>query len=715
VILMTSAVSPQVAVKEGDIAQEDIYYKGAAITYTSQVQTNQLRNQMAGQVEQIYYINAKVTADIIDETQALFAEIDQIKKAADLSDYEKTGELKKLIPGNYSYEVAQYVLTTQKSDFTYLENVLENSIVNVLQIGVLEDDLEQAKEDIKKKIGNIAASEKDAVFLQAVLNKLDIKANKEYDAVATAAEVERLMSSVEPVQVTVDPGEKVLDKGAVITAEQLERLQSLGLQTQSSRAIPFLGIILFVLILYTLLIIYLRIYAPKTRGRESNIVLLCAIINIILLLCRLLYIFGSSDTVELASQVGYLMPVAAASMLLAVLLGRNVSLFVTILLSMAIGIMMGGQFSFTVVALAGGITAVFSTNALNQRGEFVKASLYIVVANSLTILALGLIGNQEFSQVGIGMILGLINGVFAAILTIGLLPFLESVFHVTTVVRMLELSNSNYPLLKRLMMEAPGTYHHSVLVGNLAEAAAQDVQADPLLVRVASYYHDIGKLKRPYFFIENQFSGENPHDKLQPTLSMLIISAHVKNGVEILRKEKFPDEIIDIVKQHHGTSILSYFYHKAKEMSEKPDTIDKNDFRYLGPTPQTKEAAIVMLADSVQAAVQSMDNPSHSQLEKKVKDIIKDKVDQGQLHACHLTFKDMETVAQAFMKVLSGMHHNRIIYPEDVVKEIGGYDHVNMPDDATERADEYLSKVSYDIVGERSFSDSEKSQDSQDV
>ncbi|MGI5891582.1 MAG: HD family phosphohydrolase [Bacillota bacterium] len=715
VVLAATVVNPQVSVKEGEIAQEDLYYKGATITYTSQIRTTQLRNQMAGQVEQIYRIDEKATREVLNEARQIFTSIKQIKDNEQLTGQEKLQQIKNLVPGNYQDHVVYYILAAESRDLIYLENVLTNSITNILQTGVLQDELPQAIENISAKIEEIGNSADSIAFLQAVLNNLHIVANKEYDAVATAAEVERLMNEVEPVQVTVQSGEKILSKNSPITAEQIEALYFLGMQSQTTVLLPYLGVILFVLIIYSLLLLYLRIFHPQTRGRESNIVLIGAIFNFTLILSFLFTLINISDNIELSSQVGYLMPVAAASMLLMVLLGRGISIFITVLLSICIGIMTGGQLSSVIVALVGGIVAIFSATTLYQRGEFVKVSFYIVLANVVTIAALGILGNQTYSQIGVGMILGVINGIFAAILTIGLLPFLEGLFGVTTVVRLLELSNSNHPLLKRLMMEAPGTYHHSILVGNLAEAAAQAVHADALLVRVASYYHDIGKLKRPYFFIENQLPGENPHDKLQPTLSMLIISSHVKSGVEILRQENFPYEIIDIVEQHHGTGVLNYFYHKALETAENPDSIKEADFSYPGPNPQTKEAAIVMLADSVQAAVQAMENPHNNHLGQKVRDIIKYKMDHEQLHECNLTFKDLEIIAQAFMKVLAGIHHSRVVYPEEVAKEIGGYKDADLLNDAKSAKNSNSAEKSPEPVAASGSSDSEQSRDSKDA
>ncbi|MFO7820033.1 MAG: HDIG domain-containing protein [Halanaerobacter sp.] len=250
------------------------------------------------------------------------------------------------------------------------------------------------------------------------------------------------------------------------------------------------------------------------------------------------------------------------------------------------------------------------------------------------------------------------------------MPYVENIFGITSPVKLLELSNPNQPLLKKLLVEAPGTYHHSVIVGNLAEAAADKIGADSLLARVGAYYHDIGKIKRAYFFTENQIGSENPHDKLSPNLSTLIITSHVKDGVELAHEHKLPSDIIDIIKQHHGTSLVSFFYQEAMH-DEKYKQVDEDEFRYDGPKPQSKEAALIMLADMVEAAVRSnstaQSNPGR--LEKLVRDLIKQKLDSGQLDESDLTLKDLDKIAKSFVNILKGIFHNRIEYPDNIAKQ----------------------------------------------
>lgn len=677
-ILSTTIVSTQVTLKEGEIAPEDIFYNGSAITYTSELRTTDARNLAAKGVEQVYKMNEQVLKDVGMFIDDAFSKIIRLAEDNDRSGAEKIAVIKQAYPGTYSDAALSYLLNKDSADLLLYRNELKSVVNNVMQSGVISEEMTEAHNEINDAISTFVIHDAEAEFLQALINNSSITANKEYDAVATAAELNRVVDRIEPVQVTVQPGELIVSKGAMVTAEQMEALQSLGMISDGPQTWLYLGVLLFVAVIYYLLILYLHYYKPKTRGRETNIVLLGFIINLSLLVCKLISMIIISNQTEVAVLIGFLLPVAAASMLLAILLGRGLALFVTVLLGIFIGMVMNGQMIFGAVAIIGGTVGIFRTNALSQRNQLVGASIYIAIFNIMTITAWGLFSGQKLPVIMIGDLLGMLNGFLATVLTIGFLPFFESAFGITTTVKLLELSNANHPLLKRLMMEAPGTYHHSILVGNLAEAAAGYIDADPLLVRVASYYHDVGKLKRPYFFIENQMNEANPHDKLQPSLSTLIIISHLKDGVEMLREAKIPEEIVDIVEQHHGTGVLTYFYHRAMELSDDPETVRENDFRYPGPRPQTREAALVLLADSVQAAVQSMANPNRDRIEHKVREIINSKADDDQLKDCHLTFRDLESVINAFTHVLTGIHHTRIVYPEQVAKEIGGFSNANI-------------------------------------
>jgi putative nucleotidyltransferase with HDIG domain len=312
-----------------------------------------------------------------------------------------------------------------------------------------------------------------------------------------------------------------------------------------------------------------------------------------------------------------------------------------------------------------GIIGAEMVSHTHHRSTFMLTGLAISFANMLIVMSFGFVTRVETQVMLLDMLYGAAGGLLSAILTIGTLPFFESAFDIITPIKLLELSNPNRPLMRRLLIEAPGTYYHSILVGNLAEAAAEDIGANALLCRVGAYYHDIGKLKRPYFFKENQLTAENPHDKITPNLSALIITSHVKDGIETAKKNKLPSSVIGIIEQHHGNTLVSYFYHKA-QTAEGGNAVSEDKFRYNFKRPQTKEAAIVMLADSVEAYIRSLTEPSQEQVEQGVRKIIKDKLNDSQLDHCELTLKDLDRIAKSFIKVLGGIFHERIEYPENI-------------------------------------------------
>ena len=284
----------------------------------------------------------------------------------------------------------------------------------------------------------------------------------------------------------------------------------------------------------------------------------------------------------------------------------------------------------------------------------------MAIVNILVITSFGLIKGLSGREILVRDLQVFLNGIVTIIITIGSLPLWENLFSILTPIKLLELSNPNHPLLKRLLVEAPGTYHHSLMVGNLSEAAADLIGANSLLVRVGAYYHDIGKLYKPYYFKENQFGMSNPHDLLEPYESAKIILAHVTEGIKLAKEKNLPSEIIEFIDEHHGTTSVAYFYYKAKE---DDDSVNIEDFRYKGKKPQSKETALVMLADSVEAAVRSIKNPTREKVEEMVNKVVKGKINDAQLDECDITNKDINTIINAFINILLSIYHDRIEYP----------------------------------------------------
>ena len=679
-ILAFHILPAQITYQEGEVAGKDEFYSGKTVTYDSQLRTALARNEAASHVEQIYVIDESVLPNFIAQIEHDFDAFDKPRNNTVLDTESRLSALRNTLSGDYTDEVLAYILEAGASEMFILRQSLSDAVDSIYTQGVRETNLLKAKEDITALLMEAQLSEEGLAFLLSYLNSLSLATNESFDALATEDAIKKARDAVDMIQVTVKNGEKLLSRGSEITAEQIEALQALGMYSGKPQYTTYVGLLAIVALLTVLLGYYLSYYQPKLFMKDNTLLLLAVIMVLVLLLCRLIALIKFSADAEISAQIGYLLPVAAASMLLAVLLERNLAIFATVILALFTGIICQGNVSFTLVALGGGMAGIISTARLNQRSQFVGASIYIALTNMALIGGWGLLNNQDYPLIGVGLLIGLLNGLLSAILAMGILPFLESVFSVTTVVRLLEFSNSNHPLLKRLMMEAPGTYNHSVLVGNLAEAAADVIGADNLLVRVASYYHDVGKMKRPYFFIENQGLNDNPHDKLQPALSVMILTSHVREGMEMLRNARFPEEIIALVEQHHGTGLLRIFYEKALKQALDSNIVYEEDFRYPYHKPQSKEAALLMLADSTQAAVQALKQASRGQVEEMVRTVIRSKVDDGQLQECPITFQDLQLIEEAFLRVLSGMNHSRLVYPEQVAKEVGGDMLAPLPD-----------------------------------
>ena len=532
--------------------------------------------------------------------------------------------------------------------------------INVMSKGVALSDLESAREKIAQSISNdkyiTGAEEK---FLQAVIEDVNLYPTYVLDAEATAEKKSEILATVEPEKITVQKGELVVRKGEILTERQATILQQLGYSQSASPSVVVLGLAILIAMMMLVVRAFMMHFTPKIYRDEKQIVLMMLLTTATIFLYDMFLSLTLSSIAERAAQVGYLIPVAMGTMLITILLDVRLGLVIDIILAIFVG-MYTENSAFAVVALIGGLTGSLGVATLGQRSDISRTALSISAVNACLIIGLGMIQSQSPDVIIFGVIFGVFNGLISSIFTMGVLPYLENIFGITTSIKLLELANPSQPLLKKLMTEAPGTYHHCIMVGNLGEAAAEAIGANGLEVRLGAYYHDIGKLKRPYFFAENQFSGNNPHNNMTPQLSTLIITSHVKDGIEMAKEAKLPPIIIQMIAQHHGDSLVSFFYSKAKETDPQAK---ERDYRYEQPKPQTKEAAILMMADTVEAAVRSKKNATPGQIEGFIRTLIKGKLNDGQFDECELTFRDLELIAEAFARVINGIYHKRIEYP----------------------------------------------------
>jgi len=415
-----------------------------------------------------------------------------------------------------------------------------------------------------------------------------------------------------------------------------------------------LGLILFIGIIIFMFSIYAERYFRDIRG-GNYLVIIGLIALIMILLMQVIHV-----TPELSS---YLIPVASAGMLITILINSHIAMVVVLLLGVIVAIVNRFDFDLFLFSLIGGVIGIYSSLDVRHRRDLVRAGLHISGANIVTIWMIGLIKQKSFSQLGESFLWGIGNGFLSVILTMGILPYLEELFSITTNIRLLELSDFNQPLLKRLMVEAPGTYHHSIIVGSLVENVSNLIGANSLLARAGAYYHDIGKLKNPGYFSENQDGLLSKHDDLVPSMSSLVLISHVKEGVNLANEYKLQRPIIDIIEQHHGTSRIHYFYHRALE-ENKVQKVEEEKYRYPGPKPMTKEGALVMLADAAEATSRTMEEPSYERLKNMVDKVINDRFIDGQLDDCNITLVDLHQIAESFAHTLIGIYHTRVEYPK---------------------------------------------------
>ncbi len=371
-----------------------------------------------------------------------------------------------------------------------------------------------------------------------------------------------------------------------------------------------------------------------------------------------------------ANNLVYILPQGLAPIFAAMFLGLESGVGIAVLCATFTALMVDKPFPMFLYMVIAGLMGVWGVKNCRRRNALIEAGLFISLANMILVAAFELL---EFPMAAndflVGEVFALSGGLLTGILALGLTPIMEAGFRYSSNIRLLELLSLDQPGFKELMLIAPGTYHHSLVVGQMVEAAAEAIDANSLLAKAAAYYHDIGKIKKPGYFVENQVNGENKHEKLAPSMSGLILIAHVKDGVDLARKYNLGEGLIDIIRQHHGTNLISYFYHKAKTQAANPQQVNIEDYRYPGPRPQTKEAGLVLLADQVEAASKSLSEPTPARIQGMVQKIINNVFADGQLDECELTLKDLHLIARSFNKILSGIFHQRIQYPQPVEKK----------------------------------------------
>jgi hypothetical protein len=475
---------------------------------------------------------------------------------------------------------------------------------------------------------------------------------------------------IHPVYFQVKRGEVILRAGERVQADHLLKIKALKKAQERTHLLAILigmGLLTFLILasLYQFSTQNIRKVSLSQKDLLFFSTALLGVIAFLKLFQLSTDVLGGQFFSIPSSSYLYLFPIATGAMLVRIVLNSEVAIVFTLLASYFSAVLMGNQLFYFIFTLVGSVIGAHKVAHCEQRSILIKAGITVGGINLLMILSYHLLTGNPFKMTLLSdLMMGFLGGILASVLVLGFAPIIESLFGYTTDIKLLELANMDHPVLKDLILQAPGTYHHSIIVGSLVEAAAKSIAANPLMARVSAFYHDIGKLKKPLYFIENAGGGENKHDHLAPTMSSLILISHVKDGVEMARENRLGERIGHIIQQHHGTSLISYFYQKAKE-KENPEmeSINENDFRYPGPKPQTKEAGIVMLADSVEAASRALTDPTPSRINSLVQRITNNIFLDGQLEECELTLKDLQKIQESFNRILTAIFHQRIDYP----------------------------------------------------
>lgn len=638
-----------------------------------EITTEERRQAAADAVEPTYHLKEGASEEVLATMASIFDEMRTVQQyglTLRQDDEEETdvrtrtfsdseleyarGLMNVFTPSNYQLTT---LLRTSTEDFDTMVSTVTTAVENTLNTTIREGQVSQSIQTILQIVGYKVETSLFQNIVPSVL-RASVKPNMVIEQEATEQSRQKAMDAVEPV--TFLQGQNIVLEGERVTANQVAVIEALGLLDNNTIDWTiYLGTAIMLVITIGVLVVLMKLLVPYVLHDLRRLSVLMVVLCITTGLCVISVRF-----------IGvYLSPVAMGTMLLTALLGARVGVVGTFTLAMlASSLVLGSTTSYTtelvyvmLTSIISGVATVFFLKGKPQRVRVILSGFLVAALNLLTMVAVGLMTSTNLDAVTSNSLMCTAGGVVSGVVAVGLQPVIETLFNLATPSKLLELGNPNQPLLRRLLLEAPGTYHHSIIVANLSEAAAEKIGANPLLARTGAYFHDIGKLKRPLYFKENQM-GDNPHDRTDPYVSAAIVTTHTRDGLQLAQKYHLPPEIQQIIVEHHGDTPVMFFYHKALQQADgKP--VDIADFRYDGTRPSTKESAIVMLADTIEAAVRSMPDPTPQAIERFIRKLVQGKLDDGQLNNSPLTLKDIDGICEAFATVLNGVFHERIEYP----------------------------------------------------
>ncbi len=660
---------------ENGISKRDIIAP-KTITVIDTKRTEQHRQEVAQNIEPILIPAEdefiKVNLDTL-QTSIL-----QIRKK-NISDSVKKQELSLLFDissNDRKAYLANFLLLVNDQQLQKIFDKAKITLVKVLNVGITESSYENGQIDkiIQRNIP--ANTPRNQITVITSLLKEIITPNLVVDDLATEIAKKNAQNSVKPYEVVFHKGDKIVFEGEPVTKLKKDALREAGYNVLELNFWGIFGIFILVLFSTHLFLQYEKNFEKKYY--ESHRLALIACMTLLVSIVAVLVPTGFSP---------YILPFPAFIILVAIFTNARTALFASMLLLsiLTVGLHYGIEFVSSFILINSVSTIAISKIKFSRRSDLIVTGLKISIAGVVIVSCVYMLEKFLIDVDNLlilrDLLMIFLNGLVSGVFALGILPILESTFGIITPYGLAELADHNQPLLKRLQFEAPGTYHHSLMVSNLCEAAAEAIGADPILARVGAFYHDIGKLKRPLFFVENQsyFGIENPHTKLNPRLSKMVITAHPKDGIELAKEYHLPSVIYALILQHHGEGLASYFYNQAVQ-EEGIENVKEEQFRYTGPKPNMKETAILMLADAVESAVRSLKTPSNDEIDAIINKIIKERLDDGQLSDCPLTLKDLKVIATTFNRILRGMQHNRIKYQQNVIKDLDKKHHTSAMD-----------------------------------
>lgn len=663
-LLTIHLVPNRVYLQVGDISDQDIKAHRTVHTYVDAVGTQKKRQEAMASVGRQYRDVPNAEAEAVDMSVNVLATLQRAREDISLG---TLADKKRFVRQNLRLQLSEdglsSLLTCDSRTFGQIKSYSKQLIMRLMSREIRDDgdEVETARGEFARRMLNYLGNPKYSAAADEIGNAY-ITSNRVYDPSLTDKMRQHKAAAVSTQHGQIIQGETIISRGERVTPEHIAKFAALDLQNPQVDYVSILCITLLIACVATFVIIYISRFHPAIYSSDKLLMLLSLIIITNVLGLKL---GGMMLGLKLSGlQFGYFAMswIATAGMLTAVLLDPQLALVVVSLLSCTAGFALDHELRWSLSAFISSLVAIYAVSDIRHRSDLVRAGAAVCAANMSMVWLIGRISGDESGELLTGTTWAIAGGLASITLFALGTALLEKPFGITTHNRLIELSDTNNPILKRLLMEAPGTYSHSIFVGNVASMAADVIGADALLVRVASYYHDLGKIRRPHFFVENQYV-ENAHDGLNPSLSALVIRSHIKDGLDIAKEYKLPPLICRLMSEHHGTSLVRYFYSQAV-VAANGSTALEQQFRYDGRKPQSRESALLMLADSVEAASRTLSKPTPGQIEDLVDKIISDKLSDGQLDESELTFKDISRIRDSFIRTLTSMMHARIEYPE---------------------------------------------------